>query len=118
MFVGGIRISATTTSGRVRSTAREQLRCICGFGADLDCRLGEHSFQPLPDEERIVGQGYAHGISAMIVVPLTRWAVHANASVERSDAVGEPGEARTARRVGSTDAVVADLDAREALLAA
>ena len=64
MWVGGIRMSTTATSGRVRATIREQAVGILGLTEDLDAGLGEQRTIPSRVSMHVLGDDYSHGISA------------------------------------------------------
>ena len=70
----------------------------------------EQPHDALAQQHRVVGDDYAHGITARTTVPPPARAVDLEPPVERRDPVGEPAQARARVGVGAADAVVADLD--------
>ena len=67
--VGGILMSITATSGSSVLDEPQQGVDIAGLAGHLEAGRGERRGQRLPEEHGIVGQDYAHGITARIVVP-------------------------------------------------
>ena len=108
MCVGGIRRSTIATSGVTASTG-DQLLGRAGLADHVEAGLPEQQRDALAQQHRVVGQDYAHGISARSQCPRRR-APDPQAPVERLDPVGEPTQAGAALGVGAAFAVVGDLD--------
>ena len=66
MWVGGIRMSTIATSGLCARTAEQEPVGVAGLGHDVEPGLDEQPRDPLPEQERVVGQDEAKGH-----VPLT-----------------------------------------------
>ena len=81
-----------------------------GLADDVEAGLAEQQRDALAQQHRVVGEHYAHGISALQPGSSGGWTPDLQAAVERLDAVGEPAQAGAVRRVGAALAVVGDLD--------
>ena len=66
--------------------------------------------EPLAEHHRVVGERYAHGISAWRRVPPSGWALELEVAVEGMDTVGEPAQAGAARWVGASRPVIGHVD--------
>ena len=84
MCVGGMRMSTIAASGRLSRTSRSRLSASAGLGDDVDAGVLEQAHDPLAGEHDVVGDDYAHGISARRVLSPTL-----ERAAERADAVGE-----------------------------
>ena len=101
VWVGGIRMSVTTTSGRCSRTCVEELlarRCLADHG---EASVLEHAHDTGPQQERVLGHDDAEGRSAarsragqLCSQPraLARRARDLERAAERGDAVGEASE--------------------------
>ena len=69
MCVGGIRRSTIATSGACSPTLAIELLGVARLADDVEARLAEQQRDALAQEHRVVGQHYAHGISALSRVP-------------------------------------------------
>ena len=62
-------MSTIATSGSRAVDELEQLVRVRGHPDDLEAGLLEQPREPLAEDHRVVGDGYAHGISAVSRVP-------------------------------------------------
>ena len=60
VLVGGIRMSATTRSGRLVADQREQLRAVAGLPDDVETRALQQAGQTLPEQDVVLGQDHPH----------------------------------------------------------
>ena len=112
--VGGMRTSTMATSGRWASIARSSSSGDVRLRHHLDARARQQRRDAFADEDAVVRDDYAHGSSAVTVVPAPGGTDDAQPPVQRRDAIGQPAQARAAGLVGAADAVVGDLDHRAA----
>ena len=117
VLVGGIRTSTIATSGLWARTLRSSSSASPAWPTTSMPGLLEQPHDALAQQHRVVGDDYAHGITARTTVPRPRGLVDLEPAVERRDAVGEPAQARAGVGVGAADAVVADLDLDPAVAA-
>ncbi len=96
----------------------QQILGVAGLADDLHPGVLEQPHDALAQQDRVVGDDYAHGITARTVVPSAARADDLEPAVERRNPVGEPAQARAGVGVGAADAVVADLDLDLAVAAA
>ena len=62
MWVGGIRMSTSATSGRGEADLAEEPLGVLRLGDDVDAGVGEEADDPLAGEHDVVGDDYSHGI--------------------------------------------------------
>ena len=87
VWVGGIRMSTIATSGRVAAhLAQQRRRASSACADDVDAGVLEQAHDPLAGQHRVLGDDYAHGISARSVPSSI-----ADSAAERADTVGEVG---------------------------
>ena len=84
---------------------------------DLDPGLGEHAREPLAQQRGVVGEDYAHGISAWMRVPAAGRALELEVAVERVQPGRRARAGRSRAGVGAADAVVGDVDHEHAVVA-
>ena len=104
--------------GGVRRGAGDQLQQpvgVAGLPDDLDAGRRERAGERLPEQDRVVGEDYAHGISARMTVPAPGSLVTARRAADRRHPILETAKTGAARRIGATDAVVGDLDEQDAI---
>ena len=89
-------MSTIATSGRVRSTSSSSASASAAKPDDLEARLVQQAGQTFAQDHGVVGEGYAHGISARSVVPRPGGLETVKPAAERLDAVGEPAQPRAA----------------------
>ena len=68
MWVGGIRTSVTTRSGRCSSAARSRLSASATAATTSHAGRVEQPDQPLAQQHGVLGEHYSHGSSTSIVV--------------------------------------------------
>ena len=93
----------------------EQPVDVTGLADDVEICRGQRRGQGLAQQDRIVGEDYAHGMSARIVVPSAGPARHREPPAGCGDPVIEPPDARSPTGVRPADAVVDDLDDEDAV---
>ena len=76
---------------------------------DLEAGLAEQPREPLAQQDAVLGDRYAHGISARTAFRPPR-APDAKTTAVRLDPIGQTAQPRAALGVGAADAVVDDLD--------
>ena len=97
--VGGIRMSTTATSGPVQPDAAQQPGGILRLADDVDAGLLEQVDDSLPGEQDVVGDDYAHGISARLTA-----GTDLQRAAQRADSVGRPHQAARGSRPSSSTA--------------
>ena len=109
VWVGGIRISTIATSGLVRSHKLEQRIAVCGEPDDLEAGFLEQAGEALAQDHGVVGQHYAHGISARSVVPRPGGLETVKLPPSASMRSASPRSPEPPDGSGAADAVVGDL---------
>ena len=99
----------TATSGRIGGDELDELLAGARLAENLDSVLREKPREPLPDDDGVVGEDHAHGMTAVTRVPTSELLSTSQVAVERLDAVTETTEPGSLR-IGSADTVVGDLD--------
>ena len=112
-LVGVRRRQADVDDRDVRREAADlpqQLVGVVALGDHVEAGVAEQPRETLAQQDAVLGDRYAHGISARTRVPPPAGRPDAQPAAERLDAVGEAAQARAALGVGAADAVVGDLD--------
>ncbi len=97
VYVGGMRMSMTATSGGSAATSRSSSSRGARLGRDLDAVLGEQPREALADDDGVVGEDHAHGIAAVTRVPPAGGALDLAAG-RRAPRRGRGGRAARRRR--------------------
>ena len=117
MCVGGIRRSTIATSGVCSPTAAIRLVGGARLADDVEARLAEQHRDAFAQEHRVVGQHYAHGISALSRVPPAGGLQTFRRPSSASTRSASPRSPEPPLGVGAALAVVGDLDDQGAVLA-
>ena len=112
----GIRMSMSTTSGRVRRTTSTASRPSAATPTHLDAAGLQHHLQPGPDQLLVVGDHHAGHAGpdrqgGRQLEPLRRHAVGQRAA-EHRDPLGHPEQAEPAAGAGPAAGVARCLEAR------
>ena len=83
---------------------------------DVDAGRLEHAGDPLAQQQRVLADHDAHGITPVTSVPAPGGLSMVERAVERGEAVLHPAQAGAGSRVGAAAAVVGDLDRSGAVL--
>ena len=86
--------------GLVGAHLAQQLVGVAGLADDVEARVLEQARDARAQQHRVLGEDYAHGISALTVVPPPRGLLDLEPPVERRDA-GRPARAGPSRAAGS-----------------
>ena len=103
------------TSGLCARTLRRRSSASPAWATTSNPASSSSRAAPSRSSDRIVRDHDSHGISTCTTVPPPGGLITFEAPVERSDAIGQPTQARAGRRVGSSPAVVANLDVQPAV---
>ena len=115
VWVGGMRMSTTATSGRCVVDRREQPVEVAGQRDDVEAGRLEHAGDALAQQQRVLADHDAHGITPRTRRPAAGRAVDLERAVERGEPVGHPAQAGAGGRIGAAAAVVGDLDRQHAV---
>ncbi len=108
--VGGIRMSTIATSGLRALDQLEQRVAVAGEPDDLEAGFLEQPGEAFAQDHRVVGQRYAHGISARSVVPRPGGLETVKRPPSASTRSASPRRPEPPAVRGAADAVVGDLD--------
>ena len=93
----------------------QELVGVLALSDYLEAGVGQKAREPLAQQHAVLGDRYAHGISALTRVPPPRGVQTLSRPSKRLDAVGKSAQAAAALGVGAAHAVVDHLDDERAV---